>query len=182
MVRVLDRLLLFLYTLIVGVISIYALLAAWNVVNLGKFVNRLNQDQLAAVSVIVIGIILLLISIRFFYISVRRSSSHAPSIDQRTAFGDVRISLDTIENMTLKAASRIRGVSEIKAKVNVSSAGLEIAIRLLVDGESPIPNLTEELQSMVKNHIEELSGIPVSDVSVFVTNIVQSHSFKSRVE
>ncbi|MNN79526.1 hypothetical protein D3C81_1961790 [compost metagenome] len=53
----------------------------------------------------------------------------------------------------------------------------------MVDGESSIPALTEEMQSAVKQHIEEITGIPVASVSVFIANIVQSApTFKSRVE
>jgi uncharacterized alkaline shock family protein YloU len=125
----------------------------------------------------------LLISLRFFYISVRRGRTQSPSIDQRTDFGDIRISLDTVENLALKAAYRTRGVKDLKARVRVSQAGLEIVVRTIVDGETSIPEMTEDMQRAVKAHVEEITGIPVAFVSVFVANIVQSSpSFKSRVE
>jgi uncharacterized alkaline shock family protein YloU len=117
-----------------------------------------------------------------FYISVRRGSSQAPSIKQRTDFGDIQISLETVENLSLKAAGRIRGMKDLKSRIRVTDAGLEIIIRSFVDGESSIPNVSEEVQKAVKSHIEEITGIPVALVSVYVANITQTQSFRSRVE
>jgi uncharacterized alkaline shock family protein YloU len=118
-----------------------------------------------------------------FYISIRSATPSVPSIDQRTEFGDVRISLDTIENLALKAASRSRGVRDLKARIQVDNAGLSIELRCIVDGEASIPATTEEIQSNVKAHIEDITGIPVATVSVYVANVTQSaHAFKSRVE
>jgi uncharacterized alkaline shock family protein YloU len=140
-------------------------------------------DLHTAIPFISLTSVVALISIRFLYVSVRRGKANAPSIDQRTDYGDIRISMETVENLSLKAAKRTRGVKDLKARVRVSPAGLEITIRVIVDGESPIPQLTEELQSGVKSHIEEITGIPVAVVTVFVANIQQSSpTFKSRVE
>jgi len=55
-------------------------------------------------------------------------------------------------------------------------------IRAAVDGESSIPELSEEMQRLVKGHVEEITGIPVANVSVFIANLIQAHTFKSRVE
>jgi uncharacterized alkaline shock family protein YloU len=118
-----------------------------------------------------------------FYIAVRPSSVNTPSIDQRTDFGDIRISVETVENLALKAAQRSRGVKDLRARVSISPNGLEIIIRTLVEGDSSIPILTEEIQKTVKMQIEEITGIPVASVSVYVANVVQTNqAFKSRVE
>jgi len=184
--KVFDRLLLFVYSLFVGVLAIYALVLASAVIpqeDSRRFLDGIYHDAGIAYPIIAAAVLALLISIRFFVISVKRGKGQAPSIDQRTDYGDIRISIETVENLALKAASRQRGVKDLKARVNVSDAGLEIVIRAIVDGESSIPELTEEVQRAVKEHIEEISGIPVAFVSVFVANIISSApTFKSRVE
>ena len=147
------------------------------------FLHDVYTDTGTAVPFIIVCSVVLLISIRLFYISVRTGQAQAPSIDQRNDWGDIRISIDTVENLALKIASRSRGVKDLKARVRVDSAGLDILIRTVVDGETPIPALTEEMQEAIKQHIEEITGIPVAMVSVYVANVVQSApSFKSRVE
>ncbi len=76
----------------------------------------------------------------------------------------------------------MKGVHDLKARINVGQAGLNIVIRAVVDGDVSIPDITEEVQKTVKGHLEETTGIPVADVSVFVANIVHHQTFKSRVE
>lgn len=187
MAKIIDRLLLFLLSLLIIGCTCLMLLAAFGVVPYDRtveFMHNVYYETKSAVWFIVISMIVLIIGIRMFYIVVRPSSVNSPSIDQRTDYGDIRISVDTVENLALKAAQRTRGVKDMKARVTVSPSGLEIIIRTLVDGEISIPSLSEEIQSTVKTHIEEVTGIPVASVSVFVANIIQANqpAFKSRVE
>jgi uncharacterized alkaline shock family protein YloU len=185
-VKILDRLLLFVYTLITLIASAVLLTAAFAWIPEDQTISAAHQlyhDLPTSYTTIVISLLVLVISLRFLYVTLRRGRAQAPSIDQRTDFGDIRISLDTVENLTLKAASRSRGVKEVKARVRVSPAGIEIDVRALVDGESSIPELTEDMQRSVKELVEEITGIPVASVTVFVANIVPSApTFKSRVE
>lgn len=184
--KIADRLLLFLYSLIIFVVSIAALSVASSWVpkeQADAVLGSFYFDKNYAYTAIAVSLIVLLISIRFLYISLRRSRSQSPSIDQRTEVGDIRISIETVENLSLKAAGRTRGVKDLRARVRVSQSGLELLIRTVVDGESSIPDLTEEMQNNVKRYIEEITGIPVASVTVYVANIVQSApTFKSRVE
>lgn len=185
MIKVVDKLMLFLYSLIVGVISIFLMSLGFGWMSSGMLEDlfnefyRLNGVQIGTG---VAGIVLLLLSFRFFILSMYRGASSAQSIDQRTEFGDIRISIETIENLALKSASKQRGVKELRARVRATDAGLEIVLRAVVDGESSIPALTEDIQRAVKDHVEEISGIPVTNVAVFIANVVQASTFKSRVE
>ncbi|MFC7681923.1 alkaline shock response membrane anchor protein AmaP [Paenibacillus sp. GCM10028914] len=179
MAKIVDRLLLFIYSLSIGVISIVAILLLSGAI---PYDLTYNQEQRLYLAAIIVAAVLLLLSIRFFYISIRRDRTVTNSIDQRTEFGDIQISVETIENLCLKAASRVRGVKDLKSRIKVSQAGLEIAIRAVVDGEESIPTLTTEVQKQVHDFVEDTTGIPVSNVSVYIANVVQAPSFKSRVE
>lgn len=175
-----DRLLLFLYSLCIGIISIAAILLLTNVLTVSYEVSI--QDPIF-VGLIAIASVLFLISLRFLYFSIKRDRSAGNSIDQRTEYGDIQISVETIENLSYKAASRVRGVRDIKTRIRITEAGLEIKVRALVDGESPIPEVTEEVQKQVHDYVESITGIPVAYVSVFIANLVQSSPIiKNRVE
>jgi uncharacterized alkaline shock family protein YloU len=187
LIKLMDRLLLFLYSVAIGAGSIIAIVAAsggfsdkW----LTEVVSDFTGDvRIVQASVIGAAIVILLISLRFFILSIRRDGSSAPSINQRTEHGDIRISVETVENLALKAASRTRGVKDLRARVRVAESGLEILIRAFVDGEGSIPALSEEMQRTVSQQIEEATGIPVAGVSVFIANVTQAPTtYKSRVE
>jgi len=184
--KVFDRVLLFVYSLFIGAVAICVLIVASALVPLEetkRLAERVYYDPGTAYPMIAASIVILIISIRFFILSVKRSQGRAPSIDQRTDFGDIRISVETVENLALKAATRQRGVKDLKVRVHISDTGLEITLRAVVDGESPIPELTENVQRAVKEYVEEITGIPVALVSVFIANVVSAApAFKSRVE
>ncbi|MBD2869558.1 alkaline shock response membrane anchor protein AmaP [Paenibacillus arenilitoris] len=185
MVKVADKLLLFLYSIIIGCLSVFLLIVGFGGISIGlmnDLIGDLYRLDSLQITTAVLGFVLFVLSLRFFIVSLQRGSASAPSIDQRTDFGDIRISLETIENLALKAASRQRGVKDLRARIRATDAGLDIVIRAVVDGESSIPVLTEEIQKAVKEHIEDIAGIPVTHVSVYVANIIQTGTFKSRVE
>jgi len=187
LIKVLDRLLLLVYSLAIAIASAVAIAAAsggfsekWLTEVVSDFTGDVRAVQW---SVIGVSAALLLISLRFLIVSLSRSGNSAPSINQRTEHGDIRISVETVENLALKAASKTRGVKDLKARVKVSEAGLGIMIRAFVDGDGSIPSMSEEMQRTVAQAIEEATGIPVAEVSVFVANVTQAPAtYKSRVE
>jgi len=185
MAKIMDRLLLLIYSLIVFVLSVIAICVVARIVPRRETLDWLGDmygSQLLQGIVLGVAIVLLLISLRFLYVALKRGNASAPSIDQRTNYGDIRISLETVENLALKAASKERGVKDLKARIRIAESGIDIALRTVVDGESVIPTLTEDIQRAVKEHVEEITGIPVANVSVFVANVIQTQTFKSRVE
>ncbi|MBB6675235.1 alkaline shock response membrane anchor protein AmaP [Cohnella nanjingensis] len=187
MMKMLDRLLLFLYSLVIGAATVTAVIVAaggFKTVWLKEVVDDITGGyRVAQATVLIVAVLLFLISLRFFVVSLSRGGNNAPSINQRTEHGDIQISVETVENLVLKAASRSRGVKDLRARVRVGEAGLHITIRAFVDGEGSIPTLSEEMQRTVSEQIEETTGIPVADVSVFIANLTQAPTtFKSRVE
>lgn len=180
-----DRLLLFLYSLAVAAASATAMAAAFAWVPreaARDFLDRLYDRFDVMIPVTTVAVLMFLVSLRFLYVLLRTGRGQPPSIDQRTDFGDIRISLDTVEHLALRAAGRRRGLADLKARVSVDEAGLHIALRTMVDGDSPIPETTEEVQRLVKQHVEEVTGIPVASVSVYVANVLPAQTFRTRVE
>lgn len=187
MAKMFDRLLLFIYSFIVGIALILLLFMTFGWIDYDhaeNYLNNLYREAAVAYPFIVCGILLLLVSVRLFYLSIRRSTDRQPSIDRSTDFGKVRISFDTVKSLALKAAGKIKGLSDIKARIRIAPAGMEIDVRAAVNGDTSIPQLTEEAQRAIKYHVEELAGVPVASVSVYVSNVAETAAplFKSRVE
>ena len=187
MAKIIDRFLLVLFTLAAIATLVSCLLTSFGFIaydDAQTFLYNVYSDTYTATMFIAVCIVLLIIAVRLLFIAVRPAGrTNVPSIDQRTEYGDIRISVDTIENLALKAASRSRGVRDLKARIRITNAGLDIELRAVVDGETSIPALIEEIQAAVKTHLEDITGIPTASVSVYVANVAQStNTFKSRVE
>lgn len=185
MAKFFDRLFLFFFSLSVCIVSAAVLVAALGVIDANHTLNAVRdvfEFSWLNNTVIISAFVLFLLAVRYTYISVRVQNPRKSSYNLVTSLGEIMISIDTIENLALKAASTVRGVKDIKAKVKISQQGLELAIRVVVDGVHAIPVLTEEIQQQVTKEVTEITGVQVSNVSVFVSNIIQNQSVKRRVE
>lgn len=182
--NIVDRVLLFIYFLAFGAVSVLMILFGLNLFqprNVNALLN-LVTSELIYQSVWIAGFaILLLLTLRFLLVGNRGGKS-SPSVDQRTDLGEVRISLETISNLALKAAQRIRGIKDVKTKVNVDEAGIILSMKMSVDGDQSIPTLSEDLQREVKSYVEEITGLPVIDVTIYITNVVSQGVVRSRVD
>lgn len=185
MARFFDKLFLFLFSLAVLILSVTILLAGLGVVppevTLDALRDVYNETWLNN-TVIITSFVLLLLSLRFMFVSLKRQDSRHSSYKMVTTLGEISISQDTIENLSLRSAGKVRGVKDLKARVKVTEQGLDIALRIVVDGVHAIPLITEEIQQQVSTEVGQITGVAVSNVSVFVSNIIQNPSVKRRLE
>lgn len=180
-----DRFLLFITSVITALSAAFLSLLVLDWVpnfDLGLWLMQVQHTSWAFVTTLVISLFMFLLAVRFLILSIRNAGKVPPSVDQRNDLGDIRISMETVRNLALKSIARIRGAQDIKVRVHMNQAGLEIMVRVFVDGERSISEITEEIQQSVKEYIEELTGIPVASVSVFVANLIHAPTVRNRVE
>ncbi len=137
------------------------------------------KNQASNILMFIIELIFLALSIVFLLSGVK-SEKEKKFISKANNVGEIRISLNTIENIALAASRKLSGVKESKAYVSRMGEDVSIYIKSVVLSDIHIPTLSEELQNKVKKAVEETSGIHVTDVKVSVENIYTG--YKSRVE
>ncbi len=133
-------------------------------------------------------IAMFLISLLFFILSLMfllsgvRSNKDKKAVSKHTNIGEVRISLNSIENIALNASRKANGVRDTKAFVKKVEDTVSIILKLVVLPDLSIPAISEDVQMRVKKSVEESSGINVRDVKVVVDSIYSGITNKSRVE
>lgn len=186
MTRWYDRIIMLIYGIIVACSALLLLTVALGWIPHGavrRYIDNVYEEPLAKGLLLAVAVLLVLISVRLI-VWLARSGGEAASVDQTTAYGDVRISFETIRSLAMQVAGRSKGLTDVKARIRVRETGLQIELRVVVDGQRPIPQVTEETQQAVKEHVEEMTGIPVDDVSVLVHQVSApaASAFKSRME
>ena len=91
---------------------------------------------------------------------------------QAGEFGEVNITLAALENMVLRVVQQMRQVRDSSRRVEYTPHGLVVYLKVKVLPDQKLPGLTAELQNNVKNYLEEIAGIAVSEVKVKVENII----------
>ncbi len=126
MINIIDKLLLFIYSFIIFCVAGLFLFisSSWmKLTTTRAMLESLYFDKGPAYTTISMSIVLLLISFRFMWVIVRSRRAQGPTINQRNEFGDIKVTLETIENLSLKSASKARGLKDVRAKVKVSDQG-----------------------------------------------------------
>ena len=131
-------------------------------------------------------LVVFFISLVFFALSVAfllsgmRSGGKVKGVIRTTGIGEIRISLEALETMSMAVVKRYSGISSAKSYVSTKNDGINIFIKVIPTPEVRIPEITEDIQRKVKVHVEENAGVKVNTVKVLVENMVQA--YRSRVE
>lgn len=173
-----DRFILSIYSLALLVISAFAIGVFSNLINesmVQSFFAQIYTPSTFNIPYLIVAVLFFIISLRFFFSSFsRRNNKESKAIYQRMDLGHVSISYETIRSIAEKSARRVKGVIGLKTEVKATEAGSVIILRLTVDGDTPIPELTQTLQYEVKEVVERIVGIDVTEVVVHVTEVAPS--------
>lgn len=149
----------------------------------GYIIQVLSTENAMAlrIAVLVVGLVFFALSIMFLLSGVR-SSKDRKAVSKHTDIGEIKISLNSIENIAVNASKKINGVRETRTLVKKSDDGVQIEIRLVVMPDMSIPIITEDVQQRVKKTVEDTAGIAVKSVKVTVDNIYSGTTYRPRVE
>jgi len=89
--------------------------------------------------------------------------------------GRVTVSLTAMEDLIRRVISRVPEVKEVRSSITAGKKGLEIIARLVLNTDVNIPEMTSNLQELVKRKIQDTIGIEETIiVKVDVVKIIPS--------
>ncbi len=122
-----------------------------------QFMRYLYNDPQAGMIAAVVIAVTMLISFAFARIIYgRQSRERSILIDH--PLGRVTISVAAIEDMLRRLVVRTPQIKEIRPSIISSKRGLKVDIRLVLNAEVNISELTAEFQETVQRKIQELIG------------------------
>lgn len=121
----------------------------------------------------IIGVFFLLVNLRLLLLGLvgNKDKSKTTYLVQRTEYGEVNISSETIVGLVESVSDKFTGVKNIKTKVDILESQLYISLDGEVSPQINITKTTEDLQSKVKDHIEECTGVNVIDIKVVINKV-----------
>lgn len=179
-VRVFDQIILTLYIFTLAAISVIAVFASLHVWQPQLWIDAGLTSTPGRLFIGLAGAIFFVVSFRLIYAAFRRRGA-GQAVVHETALGNVRISLDAVENLVRKVARGIKGVREMQAEVGRSPDGLSIGLRGVISPDVSIPEVSEEIQTAVKSYVRRVVGVDVAEVRIEVENIT-NESRRSRLD
>lgn len=183
--RALDRLFLFLFSLAFIIVALFALLFGlgfFNKIVFYDLTNILYYNNGIKLAITIVSLIIILLGINFIIKSLHTKQTPTFS-NKQSEIGEIRISMDTLENLASKVTRSVKGVNEERVKVRLDENNkVTVIVKIYVDGETSIPTISENIQLKVSETIQQIAGIDVEYVHIIVANVGRSKNRKSRVE
>ena len=177
--KIADRILLTVYSLLVGLLSLLLIFVPFSGVATNWTTSLFKNYRLDWQNVI-IPIFFLGGSVRFLVSGLKRRNGRGHSLIRHTAFGEINISLDAIEGMAQRSARAIIGLRDIKAKAHLVDDGIVINLTALALSDINIPEASVKVQQSIKGYVEECTGVSVKEIKVRINNLANPN--KGRVE
>lgn len=118
------------------------------------------------------GLVLLLISIKLLFAGRGQKAEKRPAsaLMRQTEFGGTFIALEALDTMVQKHCRAQQRVRDCHTTLHSSEAGVTIGIRLSVLPDTDVVSLTSELQKSLKEYVEGLTGIQISEIGILIEN------------
>ncbi len=87
--------------------------------------------------------------------------------------GKVDITLDALKNLVQGIAIQQDGVEEVQTQLEPAENGVYIFLTGKVTPSAVIPEVTGDLQQIVKSYIEDTTGVNVKGVRVLIDNVYE---------
>jgi uncharacterized alkaline shock family protein YloU len=190
---IINRLLLFLYTISFALLSLGLIVVCLQIVPAqyiwNDFLYLSGRWETGAVAFVVFLWSIHLLSMSF--VSAKKVSYDKEAILVHGSMGDVRVSIAAIRNMVDKVTRRVSGVRDVKVQVTAErsktkedlpeEASVRIKIRIVIGQESNVSKISDAIQDTVQSHLQEFIGLKNFSVNISVADISNAAIEKQRV-
>ena len=177
--RALDRLISFIFSVIMLMVSVVLILVGVGVVEPQMLIDMLNEhvfvkdviDSNMFNAVTITGLVLLLASLKTtIFLSLFKVKDKAPIL-VKTQNGEVEIAQETIISTVKNVAVSFDNIKDVQATMQKRKKGVVIYAMVLVYANTNIRETIEEMQRQVKEMVKNTTGVDVLEVNIKVKNI-----------
>lgn len=173
--NIIDRIILTICSICLVVLSIGLIVFPFEQLNLLSLddINMVLKSIQGNYIFPIIGLIFLFASIKLLILGIAgyRGKSKIMYLIQRTEYGEINISSETIVGLVESVSDKFSGVKNVKTKVDILESQIYIYLKGEVFPEINITETTKELQAKVKDHVENCTGVSVNDIKVVISNV-----------
>lgn len=171
---VVDDLLAYLVGVVCVVLSgwILAIATGWNL-PYDILIQGLSWLKAHSWESLVLSIGLLILGILPF---LRPQKKIEESYRTASKWGEVRVTMEALGEIISRSAHEVTGVRHVKPVLRQREDGLEILLNCQLNPDVVIPEITNELQTRIKEDVERYTGIKVAEVKVLVRRFDNAQS------
>lgn len=179
--KYLDKLINFIFSLIILVLSIVVIRVSagfLEYVEVDNFIrtNIFSDENNTITCIVAIVTAIAAIKTTFFLSKTNVKKKSAIMVD--TNNGKIQIASETIENIAKSAIKDYEEVRDAQVRMIKEKKGVNIYMVLLVLPNTNIIELSSKVQDVVKESIEDTTGVKVNNVDIKIKNITDTRKTK----
>lgn len=175
--KILERIALIIFSIIILILSIISCLVVFDLVELSKISNYLDetiQNEVVARTIVVSSVICILLAIKalFFPSKIKKKEEIKSGILLENKDGRLLISKDTIENLINGVVKSFKDAKETQTKVFLDvDNNITVFISLLVNENAVIKELSSNIQTKIKETVKRNTDLDVSQININIKNL-----------
>lgn len=175
--KILDRIALVIFSLIILILAITSCLVVFDVVELEKIYEYLEgiiKNDIVSKTILIISVISILLAIKalFFSSKIKKKEEIKSGILLENRDGRLLISRDTIENLVNGVVKSFPDAMDVQTKILLDiDNNITVFISLLVKQDSIIKELSSNIQTKIKETIKRNTDLEVSQININIKNI-----------
>ena len=173
--KILEKFVLILYSLLILAISVIICLIIFNVINIEQIkfcIDYVIKDTALTITVLAISVVCILLSVRCIFFRKKKQIKKSTNTDilLENETGRLLISKNAIENAVKNIVREsMKNSTDVKVTVDIDPAeNLSVYISVMLDRALNVRDLTLDLQLKVKDEIKQNFGLDVKQVNIKV--------------
>ncbi len=174
--KFLDKLALKIFSIIILVVSIIAILVVTEVVSLesiGEFLVNLTDGIDMVRVTIIASVILLVLAIKGLFFTSRPKNEGKNGIVLENQSGKLVISKESLDNLIASVVKEIPGAESISSRTFLDkNKNLIVYVTTILSKDVMIKDVSQELQEKIKEALKRTADLEVKEVNIKVKNVV----------
>ncbi len=183
--KFIEKVALILLSIIGLIFSIVMVMLYFNIISATEISNMLMSISVGNVGIVmlVISLIIILLAIKCLFFGSKVKKDKSDGILLENANGKLLITKETLENLVSGVSKNIIGTESITSKVILDKENnLSVLITITIDQDANIKDLSNLLQTTIKDAIKQTADLEVKEVNVKVKNINMKQPYKMLAE
>lgn len=164
------RVVLFFYSLLLVAASVSALILAIGRTEILDSISIAVSSSEARLIVAGIALLLLVLSVITLFYSI--GSNSAPKsktiLVNSGVAGQVSMTIPAVKVIVMKAVKTVEGIRDIRTTISNKPEGVDVLLHTMINPEYNIPEMSEKIQTVVRQQLEDVGGLKVAGVRVLV--------------
>lgn len=183
--KFIEKVALILLSIIGLVFSLVMVMLYFNIIGAIEISNMLMSMSAGNVGIVmlVISLIIILLAIKCLFFGSKVKKDKSDGILLENANGKLLITKETLENLVSGVSKTVLGTESITSKVILDKENnLSVLITITIDQDANIKDLSNLLQTTIKDAIKQTADLDVKEVNVKVKNINMKQPYKMLAE